>query len=232
MIERGDGSHVVVTPNTVSLMRSQRNDALLEAYRRADMAVADGIGLVWAAKTLGLSLSERIPGIALAEELLRQGNERGYRVFLLGGREGVAVRAKERLLRRFPNLEIVGARHGYFEDEGEVIDAIGIARPDILLVGMGVPRQELFMMRIRDQLSVPLMIGVGGALDIFSGDRTRAPRVWQGLGLEWLYRLLIEPHRLRDAILIPRFMLRVLWARATRFRPDPVPSSMRQIDSP
>lgn len=208
MLQDG-GSHIVVTPNTVSLMRAQRNGALLAAYGQSDLVVPDGVGLVWATRLLGIPLPERVPGINLAEELLRTG---GYRVFLLGGREGVAVRAKEQLLQRFPGLDIVGTQHGYFSDEEEVIDVMRAAHPDILLVGMGVPRQELFMLRVRHRLTVPLMIGIGGALDIFAGDHERAPRSWQRLGLEWLYRVLHEPRRLRDALMIPRFMSRVLWA--------------------
>jgi N-acetylglucosaminyldiphosphoundecaprenol N-acetyl-beta-D-mannosaminyltransferase len=116
-------------------------------------------------------------------------------------------------LQRFPGLNIVGTQHGYFSDEEEVIDQVRAAQPDILLVGMGVPRQELFMTRARDRLDIPLMIGIGGALDIFAGDRTRAPRFWQRLGLEWLYRVLQNPRRMRDALLIPRFMSRVLLVR-------------------
>ena len=212
MIHAG-GSHVVVTPNTVSLMRAQRNKNLLDAYLHADLVVPDGVGLVWATRLLGVPLPGRVPGIALAEEMLRRGCDSTCRVFLLGGREGVAVRARTCLLRRFPGLDIVGTQDGYFSDEEDVIDQIRAAQPDILLVGMGVPRQELFMTRARDRLDIPLMIGIGGALDIFAGDRTRAPRFWQSLGLEWLYRVFQEPRRMRDALLIPRFMSRVLVVR-------------------
>lgn len=212
MISTG-GSHVVVTPNTVSLMRAQRDKGLLDAYLHADLVVPDGVGLVWATRLLGIPLPGRVPGIALAEEILRRERNRACRVFLLGGREGVALRARACLLQRFPGLDIVGTQHGYFSDEEAVIDRVRAARPDILLVGMGVPRQELFMSRARDRLDIPLMIGIGGALDIFAGDRTRAPRFWQRLGLEWLYRVFQEPRRMRDALLIPRFMSRVLVVR-------------------
>jgi len=207
------GSHIIVTPNTVSLMRAQANARLLEAYDRADLVVADGVGVVWASRLLGVPLPERVPGIALAEELLQRACTHASRVFLLGGREGVALRAKEHLLKRFPGLDIVGVQHGYFSNEDEAIASIRAARPDMLLVGMGVPRQELLMLRVRQGLDVGLMIGIGGALDVFAGDRTRAPRFWQRVGLEWLYRLFQEPRRMRDALLIPRFMLLVLCAR-------------------
>ncbi|MEA3239579.1 MAG: WecB/TagA/CpsF family glycosyltransferase [Candidatus Bipolaricaulota bacterium] len=212
MINTG-GSHVVVTPNTVSLMRAQRNKDLFDAYLNADLVVPDGVGLVWATRLLGVPLPGRVPGIVLAEEMLRRRCDRACRVFLLGGREGVAVRARACLLRRFPGLDIVGTQHGYFSDEEEVIDQVRAAQPDILLVGMGVPRQELFMTRARNRLDIPLMIGIGGALDIFAGDRMRAPLFWQSLGLEWLYRVFQEPRRMRDALLIPRFMTRVLVVR-------------------
>ncbi len=205
---------MVVTPNSVSLLRSLRREDLRSVYRQADLVTADGMGIVWASRLLGVPLGERVCGVDLAEALLVCARLKGYRVFLLGGKKGVGARAVERLGERFPGLCIVGNHHGYFTDEDEVVRLVRQARPQILLVGMGVPRQELWMAREKDRLGVSLLVGVGGALDVWSGDLRRAPLAWQRLGLEWLYRLLREPRRLKDALLIPAFIGRILFLRA------------------
>ncbi|MCX6095691.1 MAG: WecB/TagA/CpsF family glycosyltransferase [Candidatus Bipolaricaulota bacterium] len=214
MLGAAAGSRTVVTPNSASLLRSLKDRDLLAAYEQAGLVTADGVGVVWASRLLGVPLSERVCGIDLAESLLERAAIKGYRVFLLGGRPGVAERAAGRLEGRYPGLSIVATHHGYFEEDAEPIAAIGEARPDILLVGMGVPRQERWMETAKGCLDVPLMIGVGGALDVWSGERRRAPRAWQRLGLEWLYRLLSQPRRFKDVSRIPRFVGRVLAARA------------------
>ena len=206
--------HIVVTPNSVSVLRGLRREDLLRVYRQADLVTPDGIGIVWASRILGVPLWERVCGIDLAESLLRRASVQGYGVFLLGGRQGVSARASRRLSERFPGLRIVGNHHGYFTDQDEPTRLIRQARPEILLVGMGVPRQELWMAREKDRLGVPLLVGVGGSLDVWSGDLRRAPWVCQRLGLEWLYRLLREPRRLKDALLIVAFIGRILALRA------------------
>ncbi len=206
-------SHTVVTPNSVSFLVSLKDEGLREAYHRADLVTPDGIGIVWASRLLGAPLKERVSGIDLAEALLERARVTGHRVFLLGGRDEVAARAAQRLEERLPGLVIVGTHHGYLRDDEEPIPAIRAARPEILLVGMGVPRQELWMERMRDRLGIPLLIGVGGTLNVWSGDCRRAPRGWQRLGLEWLYRLLTEPRRIHAALAIPRFMAKILVAR-------------------
>jgi len=153
--------------------------------------------------------------VARAERMLlaREPSLNGYRVFLLGGRKGVAERAARRLEKRFSGLDIVGTHHGYFDEAAGLLAAIKEAHPQILLVGMGAPKQERWMLKHVKELSVPLMIGVGGAFDLFAGDCRRAPLRWQQLGFEWLYRLLHEPWRIKEALAIPHFIGRVLAAR-------------------
>ncbi len=209
-----DHTHVIVTPNTVSLMRASKDMLLQDSYRHADLVLADGIGVIWASRLIGTPLQERVTGIDLAEDLMRQAAVTGCSVYLLGGEEGVAQRAAARLGKRFPGLNIVGTHHGYFGDDEGVVSQIEAHRPDILLVGMGVPKQERFMLENRDRLPVRMMIGIGGALDVFAGDYARAPHVWQRLGLEWLYRLLHQPWRMRTVWAIPAFILRTLVARS------------------
>ncbi|MFQ6033899.1 MAG: WecB/TagA/CpsF family glycosyltransferase, partial [Candidatus Bipolaricaulia bacterium] len=206
---------VVATPDTTGLWRAQRDPLLLEAYQRADLVTADGIGLVWASRLLGAPLPERVTGIDMVEELCRRAASKGYRVFLLGGRPGVAAEARVRLEGRFPGLRVVGTHHGFFEDDDKVIGKINAAEPDILLVGLGVPRQELWMLENKDELEAKLLLGVGGSFDVWSGRLPRAPLLLQKLGLEWLYRLLLQPRRVRRAAVIPLFLLRVLcWGLA------------------
>lgn len=213
MLTSPERSHTVVTPNSAALLQSEGDPELFEAYCDADLVIADGVGIVWASRLLGTPLKGRVTGIDLAESLLKRATVKGCRVFLLGGREGVAARAARRLKKRFPGLNIVGTHHGYFTVDEAPLAAIRAARAQFLLVGMGVPNQERWMAKCSKRSMVPLMIGVGGALDVFAGECRRAPEYWQRLGLEWLYRLLHEPHRIKEASAIPRFIARVLGQR-------------------
>lgn len=213
MLHAPSRAHVIVTPNSVSLFNARKDPALFDTYRKADLVIADGVGIVWAARLLGVPLAERVTGIDLTEALLERVSADGCRVFLLGGEEGVAVRAAHRLQERFPNLDIVGTHHGYFTDNEGPLAQITAAQPQIILVGMGVPKQELWMTRYANTLNVPVMIGLGGGLDIFAGDSLRASNRWQRLGLEWLYRILHQPRRVRAAWTILCFIVQMvsLW---------------------
>jgi N-acetylglucosaminyldiphosphoundecaprenol N-acetyl-beta-D-mannosaminyltransferase len=215
MVAEHDRTHVIVTPNSPALLLARRDRGLAAAYRRADLVIPDGIGIVWATRMLGAPLKERITGIDLARLILSSAGRLGYRVFLLGGRKGVAERAADRLKQDFPGLNVVGTQHGYFDNDERVIQRISQAGPDILLVGMGVPRQEKWMADHQYRVRTPLMIGIGGALDIFSGDCKRAPEWWQRSGLEWLYRLLRQPWRIKTVLAIPRFIGLTLLVRAS-----------------
>jgi N-acetylglucosaminyldiphosphoundecaprenol N-acetyl-beta-D-mannosaminyltransferase len=202
---------IVATPDTTALWRAQRDPRLMEAYQRADLVTPDGIGLVWASRLLSAPLPERVTGIDMTEELCRRAALRDWRIFLLGGRPGVAAEAKVRLEREFPGLRIVGIHHGFFAGDDEVISKINATQPEILLVGLGVPRQELWMLKNKDKLEAKLLIGVGGSFDVLSGRLPRAPLPLQRLGLEWFYRLMLQPWRIRRALAIPAFLLSVLW---------------------
>ena len=206
-----------MTPDTTALMHAQSIRPLLDAYGHADLVTADGAGLVWASRQLGQPLPERVTGIDLLNELCQRAADRRYRVFLLGSRPSVANEAADVLHRRHPELRIVGTQHGYFDDDDHsdtILRAINARRPDLLFVGMGVPRQEIWMRRYAPRLAVPVVMSVGGSFDVLAGRVRRAPQSWQTLGLEWLWRAILEPHRLWRARLIPHFMLRVLRDRA------------------
>lgn len=202
--------HLIVTPDTTALVKAWQDPALQTCYAQADLVVADGTGIVWASRWLGSALPERVAGIDLMQSLCQKAAARGYRVFLLGARPGVAQAAALRLAQAYPGLRVVGAHHGYFDDERALVQHIRAVKPDLLFVGMGVPRQELWLLRHRDVLGVPAMMGVGGSFDVLSGRLPRAPSWVQQAGLEWLYRLCLDPQRLGRTLLIPLFLCMVL----------------------
>lgn len=164
----------------------------------ADLVYADGTGVVWASHLTDASLSQRITLGDVLPDLCRLAVERKLRLFFLGGRPGVAQQAAERLTRQYPGLEIVGTHHGFFsrEDEPGIISHINQAQPHLLLVGMGVPKQEKWIWRHREELRVPVLWGVGALLDYSAGEIPRAPVWLRRMGCEWFFRLLVEPKRL------------------------------------
>lgn len=202
--------HLAVTANPEAVVRAQDDPEFAEILRRADLVVADGIGVVWASRRLGQPLPMRVPGIELMEALCAHAARAGLRVFLLGGAEGVAEQAARTLLRNHPGLRIAGTHHGYFPDDGPVVERIAESRADLLFVGMGMPRQEKWLSRHLPELGVRLAMGVGGSLDVLAGRVRRAPGFVQRVHLEWLYRLLQEPRRWRRQLALVRFVWLVL----------------------
>ena len=201
---------MVVTPNPEIVMLCREAPALMEAVRGADLVLADGIGVIYGAKILGTPLKEKLPGIEFAEALLSVMAPRGMTVFLLGAKPGVAETAAFNLRARYPGLVIAGVHDGYFQEDEPVVEAINTAAPDLLLVCLGAPKQELWMRQNAPRLQVGLMAGLGGSLDVFAGVAARAPEAWRKLNLEWLYRLKEEPSRLGRMMKLPEFMLAVL----------------------
>lgn len=200
----------VYTPNAEITLRAAREVAFSDMLSRAELLLPDGIGVSLASRLYGDPLP-RIAGIDFAEKLLATA-PRSYRLYLLGAKEGVAARAGRALTLHFPRAEIVGVHNGYFphEEERRICDAIAAAKPDLLFVCLGSPRQEEWIERLRPPC---LAIGLGGALDVWAGDKTRAPRAIRALGGEWLFRILQEPSRLFRAGALPAFAMRVLLDR-------------------
>ncbi|MGC8778550.1 MAG: WecB/TagA/CpsF family glycosyltransferase [Candidatus Caldatribacteriaceae bacterium] len=190
----------LVTLNPEMLARQARDARFRAVLLRAEVLVPDGMGIVWGAKFLGKALPGRLPGIELAEALLAEGQKSGWRFYLVGGKEGVAEQAAQRLRKRYPGLQVVGTHHGYFEEDAPVVEAINRANPQVLFLGMGSPRQELWIDQYREVLSPLVFMGVGGSFDVWSGEKKRSPRFLQRLGLEWLWRVLTEPGRLRRVV--------------------------------
>lgn len=196
----------IVTANPEIVLHSREDAAYAAAVNGADLVLADGVGDLYAARILGTPLPERVAGSDLTPRLLSRLAERGGSVFLYGARPGVAERAGEALRSAYPGLRIAGTENGYISDETALFTALDKEQPDLLLLGLGVPRQELWMAQNRQRTNA-VMIGVGGLLDVFAGDIPRAPEAWQKLGLEWLYRLLREPRRIKRMIRLPEILL-------------------------
>jgi N-acetylglucosaminyldiphosphoundecaprenol N-acetyl-beta-D-mannosaminyltransferase len=208
---RGNGEACrVYTPNALMLRACTENPKYTELLNSASLVLPDGAGVLLAARRQGTPLRERVAGISFGEALLCEAARGDDRVFLLGGKEGVAPRAAENLQKRYPGLNICGAYWGYFEKEGEenrrVLGMIKACRPDILLVCFGFPVQEVW---IRENLpylpSVRIAAGLGGSLDVWAGDVRRAPVFVQRRGLEWAWRMAAEPKRLAQLPQIFRF---------------------------
>lgn len=186
--------HLIVTINGEMLSRAISDKEFLDILRNADLVIPDGIGVVIGARRFGERLTNRIPGIEFAWELLRIANEKKYKVYFLGAKEEVLNLAIAKIKENFPSLNIVGFHNGYFKDDGEVRKLIKEASPDILFVGMGGIRQEKWIVKNKD-LNIPVNIGIGGSFDVWSGKVKRAPLWVRKLGIEWLYRAFTQPER-------------------------------------
>jgi N-acetylglucosaminyldiphosphoundecaprenol N-acetyl-beta-D-mannosaminyltransferase len=198
---REGGFHQVATANVDFLKNAMKDRDLRDILCSCEMIVPDGMPVVWMSRLIGTPLKERVSGIDLVERLAEVSARRGYGVFLLGASEARAQRAARTLKQRFPELRIVGRYSPDPQplekmDHEEILRRIEEARPDILLVAFGNPKQEQWIAMHRDRLKVPVCIGIGGTLDFLSGSVRRAPRWMQRGGLEWLHRILLEPKRL------------------------------------
>ncbi|NRF96033.1 WecB/TagA/CpsF family glycosyltransferase [Paenibacillus frigoriresistens] len=204
--------HQVITANPIMVMAAQEDPAYLSMMQRAELIVPDGTGVVWAAKYVGEPVVERVPGYDLIHELMKVGESKGWKVYLLGASNEVIQAAAEKLRTTYPRIKLVGVRDGYFKDEqdAEVIQDILDAAPDILLVGRSAANQEPWIGKYKQQIGVPVMMGVGGSFDVLSGKLKRAPVLFQKLRLEWFYRLMQEPWRYKRMLLLPKFALKVM----------------------
>ncbi len=204
--------HLVVTPNAEMIMMANQDQGLAQIINHADLVVPDGAGVVWAARYNGDPMPERVAGYDLVQNLLSKAASKKYRIYMLGGAPGIVDKAKESAERCYPGIQIVGTRHGFFtkQDEEEIVNDIIKHEPDILLVALGVPRQEKWLMDYMDQIKAPVAIGVGGTFDVMAGVVRRAPVWMQNAKLEWSYRLLREPKRAIRMLALPRFVLRVM----------------------
>lgn len=206
--------HMVVTPNPEFVMLADKDKEYMNILNGADLVLPDGIGIVIGSKIMGEKISERVTGFDVCKNIFELSNRKGYTIYFLGAKEGVAQRAKEKLESKYENIKIVGVHNGYFKgdsiEEENLLNEINSLKPDILLVALGTPRQEKWLDRNRKRLNVKVAIGVGGTFDVVSGDLKRAPKFIQKAKLEWLYRLLQEPKRIGRVSIIPKYLIKIL----------------------
>ena len=208
-----DKFHYVVTPNPEFILAAEKDLEFRQVLNSADLVLADGIGVVYSAKIQGTPLKGRVPGIEFAADMLSCLNEQGGRLYLLGAKPGVAEEAGRRILEQYPNITLCGTQDGYFKDEEAALLKVAAARPDLLFVCLGAPKQEKWMARWGRHTGARLAIGLGGALDVFAGKVERAPESWRKLGLEWAYRLKKEPQRAGRMAKLPVVLVKAVRAR-------------------
>ena len=219
-IEKNE-QYIIYTPNTEFIMMCQKDEEFLNLMNESDINIPDGIGLIYAGKIKKHPLKEKVGGYDLSVNLLKMANDKGLKLYVVGGKPGVAEAAMENVREKYPGIKIVGAQHGYFkgthlgkkghEEELAVIEDINKHQPHILFVGFGAKKQELWIEYNKDLINANVIIGNGGTLDGLAGIVKRAPDIFIKLGLEWLYRLMKEPKRIKRQIVLPVFMLKVIF---------------------
>lgn len=195
----------IVTPNPEIVLAARKDPEFSKIINNADYVIPDGIGIIKGAKNLGTPLHERITGFDTLQYLIETANRKLSKVYLLGAKPEVIQASAAKIKKDYPQIDLVGYHDGYFQDEQEIIDEISEKKPNIILVALGSPKQEIFINKYRHS-SDAIWIGVGGSFDVFSGTKKRAPKVIQKLNLEWFYRLVKEPTRFRRMLAIPKYM--------------------------
>ena len=188
----------VVTANPETFMISEKNEDVRKMLLDKEMVmVPDGIGVLKAGKKIGYNIEERITGIDIANELLKFGNEQKKSIYLFGSKQEVIDSMKIVIKEQYPNLKLAGTSNGYVTDKDKVFDEIVKLEPDIVLVALGIPLQEMLIYKHLNRFKKGIFVGVGGSFDVMSGMKKRAPKIFIKLNLEWLYRIMKEPKRLK-----------------------------------
>lgn len=218
----GEATKTIYTPNTEIIMNAQKDNKFKQVLNEGDLVVPDGIGLIYASRIKKHPLPERVTGFDISMGIINIAHTRGLRLFLLGGEEGVADIAAKKIKDNYDNILIAGTNNGYFKgvhtgyeshkEEMDIIDKINDGDTDILFVGLGAEKQEKWIHKNKDKLKCKIIIGNGGTIDVLAGKVKRAPDIYQRLGLEWLYRLVKEPKRLKRQTVLPLFMLKILFS--------------------
>ena len=217
IINRGiPTQHVVINASKVNLM--EKDVKLRDIVNSCPLINADGASIVWAAKKLGVPVTERVTGIDLFQNLIRLANEKGYKVYLFGAKEEVVLKVKEIFEKQYPKLQIVGYRNGYFTeaDEPEIVADMAASGADMMFVAFSSPKKEYWVNKYLNQMNIPFVMGVGGSFDVVAGVTDRAPVWMQNHGLEWFYRFIQEPRRMWKRYIVGNFKF-VMLTYKTKF---------------
>ena len=212
LITDGEKNKCIFTPNSEIIMAAYRDSEFCKVLNSADVLLADGIGVVYASRILKNPINERAAGYDTACAALQKLAPLGKSVYLFGAKPGVAEKAGEEIVRRYPGIVIAGCADGYFDDakEKEIIKDINEKKPDLLFVCLGAPKQEKWLYAHKDEMEFGVAMGIGGSLDVFAGTVKRAPEFYQKHGIEWLYRLLKQPSRAIRMLDLPKFGFTVI----------------------
>ncbi len=213
-IESG-GHHIVVTADASSIMIAKSDPGFLQIINSASLVTPDGAGLLWAAKRLAKPFIERVSGVDLVDKICEIASKEGLGVYFFGASPGTAGLAAENLKKKHPGMKIAGVRHGFFKPEESAAIAREIAESgaDVLFVALGIPKQEKWIAEHIGATGVHIAMGIGGSFDVLSGKIKRAPKWMQRCSLEWLYRLLRDPKKIKKVAVLPRFVWAVLTAK-------------------
>jgi len=187
---------VTANPETISYATTDKEIQEM-VLNKEIIKVPDGIGVVKAAKLLNINIEERIPGIEIAEKLLEYGNELSSSIYLFGAKKEVLYNLNKIIKEKYPNIKILGMTDGYAKNKEKAYEKIIKLEPDIILVALGIPNQEKLIYKYLEKFNKGIFVGVGGSFDVLSGSKKRAPKLFQKLNIEWLYRIIKEPSRLK-----------------------------------
>ncbi len=210
-----DRVHACFTPNSEFMMDAYHDPDFAAILKKGDMLTPDSMGVVVASRIMGCPLPCKVAGVEVARNTVTHFGQKGVGIYFFGGRPGVAQAAADNFRASYPGINIVGCRDGYFTaaDESGIVAEINASGAEVLLVGLGAPKQEAWIDNHRKDLKVKVCIGVGGSLDVFAGRIKRAPVFYRKIYLEWLYRLCREPWRFRRMLKIPKFLLLAVGVR-------------------
>lgn len=199
----------IVAVNPEKIIMAEQDPSLRQLLNESTYQIPDGIGVSIASKLSGGIVRGRVTGIGMMGNLLKLANTNEWKIFMYGATPETVQKAAQHIKERFPKLIIAGTLDGYVKDTQQIVTTINEAKPHILFVALGSPKQELFIKNHMDQLHVNVFQGVGGSFDVYSGNVKRAPEMFQKTGTEWLYRLLKQPSRIKRQLALPMFLVKV-----------------------
>ena len=216
LVQNSDKScALIVAPNVEFIMAAQKDKIFFDILKMAKLATPDSFGVEIAAKLQKKPLKQRIPGQAYFRKILEVGEKEGWTFYFLGGKGDTVKKAAEHVETLYPNIKIVGSQEGFFEENSEetVIEEINQLKPNVLFVAMGAPAQEKWIYTHQKELKVDVAAGQGGTFDYEAGNVKRAPKWMQKIGLEWLWRLILQPRRITRMIVLPIYLLKIIFTK-------------------
>lgn len=217
LIKSGSNAHVI-TINPEMIIQAQKNSELSETLKNAELIIPDGTGIIKALRRLKIKNISQIPGIEFSENLIKKCAENGYSVAFLGASKDTVETAAKEMKKKYPDLNVVFVHDGFFDEaeEAKLAETLKQVNPQVLFVALGVPKQEFWIARHKNELNSTVMIGVGGSFDVWAKKVKRAPVIFRKLSLEWFYRLITQPSRFNRMFpTLPLFMLKVMFDNVT-----------------